>query len=88
MTFDWVEFYDSNERKIVVITHSLNHGFIDRDKRIGIGVMILLCEMNNIILRYIQQELIELRLSTASGTMNEEDIYKWLIEHKQKVVAK
>lgn len=56
MTFDGLELYNPDERKIAVITHSLicNHGFIDRDKRIGIGVMILLWEMNNIILRYTQ----------------------------------
>lgn len=85
VTFDGLELYNPDERKIAVITHSLicNHGFIDRDKRIGIAVMILLCKMNNIILRYTQHELIELRLITASGTMNEEDIYEWLIEYKQ-----
>lgn len=90
VTFDGLELYNPDERKIAVIAHSLicNHGFIDGNKRIGVAVMILLCEMNNIPLRYTQQELIELGLSAASGVMNEENIYEWIIKHKQKAIIK
>ncbi|MEG0848027.1 MAG: type II toxin-antitoxin system death-on-curing family toxin [Niameybacter sp.] len=85
ITFDGDELYTPNERKIAVITYSLicNHGFIDGNKRIGVAIMSLLCKLNGISLLYIQQELIELGLGVASGDKNEEEIFEWIMSHKQ-----
>ena len=85
MTFGGAELYTPDERKIAVITHSLicNHGFVDGNKRIGVAVMNLLCKMNGINLAYTQQELIELGLAVASGKKNEEEIFDWIINHKE-----
>lgn len=84
MTFDGRELFDSTEMKISVISHGLirNHGFVDGNKRIGIAVMILLLKMNNIKIKYSQQELIELGLGVAEGKLNENDIFAWIERHK------
>lgn len=84
MTFDGSDLYDSIEKKISVITHSLiaNHGFVDGNKRIGVAMMILLCKMNDIKIHYTQQELVKLGLAVASGKENSKNIYEWIIDHK------
>lgn len=84
MTFDGRELYEGTEMKISVITHGLirNHGFIDGNKRIGVAVMILLLKLNNILIRYSQQELIALGLGVAEGKFNENDILSWIKRHK------
>lgn len=85
VTFDGQELYTPDERKIAVIAHSLiaNHGFVDGNKRIGVAVMILLCKLNHIELKYTQQELIDLGLAVASDFQDEEDIFNWIIAHKE-----
>ena len=84
MTFDGRELYEGTEMKISVITHGLirNHGFIDGNKRIGVAVMILLLKLNNILIRYSQQELINLGLEVAEGKFNVNDILSWIERHK------
>jgi death-on-curing protein len=84
MTFDGKDLYESTEMKISVISHGLisNHGFIDGNKRIGVSVMVLLLKLNNIVISYSQQELIELGLGVAEGNLNENDILAWIETHK------
>lgn len=84
MTFDGRELYEDTEMKIAVIADGLirNHGFIDGNKRIGVAVMILLLKLNNIVIRYSQQELIDLGLGVAEGKLNEKDILTWIEKHK------
>ena len=83
-TFDGVDLYNPIERKISVITYSLisNHGFVDGNKRIGVSIMILLCKLNNINLKFAQEELIEFGLEVAKGNYKEDFIFKWILEHK------
>ena len=83
-TFDGQELYTPDERKIAVISHSLiaNHGFVDGNKRIGISAMVLLCKLNDIGLKYTQQELIDLGLAVANNIKNEEGIFNWIMTHK------
>jgi death-on-curing protein len=84
MTFDGRDLYESIEMKISVISHGLirNHGFIDGNKRIGVAVMILLLKLNDIEIRYSQQELIDLGLGVAEGKLNENHILEWIERHK------
>ncbi|MPM93402.1 hypothetical protein SDC9_140539 [bioreactor metagenome] len=83
-TFSGEDLYTPTEKKIAVVTHSLisNHGFVDGNKRIGVSTMILLSKINNINLKFTQQELIELGISTAKGKYSEEDIFNWILNHK------
>lgn len=83
MTYEGVDLYSSNVEKIAVIVYSLinNHGFVDGNKRLGISVMVILLKLNNIKISYTQQELIDLGLKIADGTLKEKDIYNWIKEH-------
>ena len=49
-TFAGEELYPNNISKIAVLTHSVinNHCMIDGNKRLGIALMALLCQLNGI----------------------------------------
>ncbi|WP_341180564.1 type II toxin-antitoxin system death-on-curing family toxin [Paenibacillus sp. FSL K6-1230] len=83
-TFDGQELYEGNIKKISVITFALikNHGFIDGNKRIGVATMLLLLRLNEISVKYEQEELVELGLKTAEGKFTEENIQKCIQEHQ------
>ncbi|MDQ0170519.1 type II toxin-antitoxin system death-on-curing family toxin [Paenibacillus tundrae] len=83
-TFDGQELYEGNKKKISVTTFALikNHGFIDGNKRIGVATMLLLLRLNDISLKYEQEELVELGLNTAEGEFTEENIQKWIEVHQ------
>ncbi len=82
-TFGGQDLYETDIRKIAVITYSLikNHGFVDGNKRIGIATMLLHLKMNMISVSYTQQELVDLGLRIADGTFNEADIENWISTH-------
>lgn len=84
-TFDGIDLYDGAINKISVVTYSLikNHGFVDGNKRIGVATMILLLRLNGISIKYTQEELIEIGVKTAEGTMKENDIYQWIQRHQE-----
>ncbi len=44
--------------------------------------MLLLLKMNNIMIKYTQQELISLGLGVAEGRLKEKDILTWIESHK------
>ncbi len=82
-TFDGNDLYPEIIDKIAAITYSLvkNHGFVDGNKRIGVATMVLLLKLNDIDIVFSQQELIELGLKVADGSLNEKDIKEWLKSH-------
>ncbi len=83
-TFDGKELYPTIEDKCANICFSLvkNHPFIDGNKRIGLFIMLILLEYNNVILRYDQNELVNLGLGIADGSLNQEYIMNWIKKHK------
>lgn len=83
-TFDGQELYEGNIKKISVTTFALikNHGFIDGNKRIGVATMLLLLRLNEISVKYEQEELVELGLKTAEGEFTDENIQKWIEVHQ------
>ncbi|WP_168124072.1 type II toxin-antitoxin system death-on-curing family toxin [Paenibacillus sp. HB172176] len=83
-TFDGKDLYEGAIKKITVIAYALikNHGFVDGNKRIGVAMMLLLLRLNQITVRYNQEELVELGLRTAEGKFNEEHIEQWIREHQ------
>jgi len=82
-TFDGVDVYRGIINKIVAITVSLikNHGFIDGNKRIGVATMLLLLKLNQIDINYTQNELIDLGLGIADGTIDEKSVKDWIEKH-------
>ena len=83
-TFDGVELYPSKEEKAARLSFSLvsNHAFVDGNKRIGIYIMLSFLEMNGIRLHCTDEEIVNIGLSIASGSMNYEDLRDWVYEHE------
>ena len=83
-TFDGIELYPSKEEKAARLGFSLvsNHAFVDGNKRIGIYIMLSFLEMNGIRLHCTDEEIVNIGLSIASGSMNYEDLRDWVYEHE------
>ena len=83
-TFDGKELYPSIEEKIANICFCIvkNHPFIDGNKRMGLFIMLILLDYNDIILEFEQRELINLGIGIADGTYNKGYIFKWIKQHK------
>jgi death-on-curing protein len=83
-TFDGIELYPSKEEKAAKICHSLvsNHAFVDGNKRIGVYVMLSFLEINGIRIEADNDDVINLGLSVADGSMKYEDILAWIKKHK------
>lgn len=82
--YDDVEIYPTIEEKAARLAYALisNHAFVDGNKRIGILAMLTTLRLNGIELRYTQQELVALGLGTASGKVNYEQVYQWILSHR------
>ncbi|MGO1712039.1 type II toxin-antitoxin system death-on-curing family toxin [Senegalia sp. (in: firmicutes)] len=82
-TYGGKDLYPELIQKVSVITYSLinNHGFIDGNKRIGISTMIILLKINQIDIKYTQEELINLGLEIARGNIKENGILNWIKNH-------
>ena len=78
------EIYPSVEEKAARLMFSLtnNHAFVDGNKRIGVLVMLMTLQLNNVKISYTQAELICLGLSVADGKADYEKILTWINEHK------
>ena len=83
-TFGGVELYPSKEEKAAKLGYSLisNHAFIDGNKRIGVYVMISFLELNGIHIDSSDEDIIALGLGVADGSMNQDDVLKWIYDHK------
>lgn len=84
-TFGGEELYPSKEEKAAKIGYSLvsNHAFVDGNKRIGVYVMLSFLELNGIHIEATNNDVIELGLSTADGSMKFEDVLNWINNHKK-----
>lgn len=83
-SYDDIERYKSIEEKAARYAFGLvkNHAFIDGNKRIGVLSMLMILGLNEIRIDYTQQELIDLGLSIADGSMDYDDILNWIMQHK------
>ena len=77
------EVYPTAAQKAARLMFALvsNHAFVDGNKRIGVFVMLMTLRLNGIILRYTQQELIDLGMAAASGTAKYDEILEWIQVH-------
>ena len=83
-TFDGVELYPSKEEKAAKLGYSLvsNHAFVDGNKRIGVYVMLSFLELNGIHIDSSDEDVIELGLGVADGSMSQGNVLKWIEDHK------
>lgn len=82
-TFDGEYIYKTVKAKAAKLGYFLikNHPFIDGNKRTGILVMLTFLEMNGFEIPCSDEELIILGLGLAEGTINDEDLLNWIINH-------
>lgn len=83
-TFDGKDLYPSKEEKAAKIGYSLisNHAFVDGNKRIGMYVMLTFLEVNGISIECSNDEITEIGLAVASGTMGYDALLDWIKEHR------
>lgn len=83
-SFGGKEFYPTKEEKGARLGYTLisNHAFVDGNKRIGMYIMLTFLEVNGIRLECTNEEIVEVGLSVAGGTMGYEALLTWVIEHR------
>lgn len=77
------EFYPTIEEKGARLGYALisNHAFVDGNKRIGLYIMLIFLEVNGRPIDCANEELVEVGLAVAAGTMGYEPLLKWVREH-------
>ncbi len=82
-TFDGDYIYRTIKAKAAKLGYFLvkNHPFIDGNKRIGILVMITFLEINGVEVACTDGELITLGLGLADGSIDDENLLNWIIDH-------
>lgn len=82
-TFEGADLYPGLIEKAARIGSGLvkNHPFVDGNKRIGTHVMLIFLSLNNVLLEYEDDDLINIILSIASGNMGDEKLQEWIEDH-------
>ena len=82
--FGGQEFYPSKEEKGARLGYTLisNHAFVDGNKRIGVYIMLTFLEVNGIRLECTNEEIVEIGLSVADGSMGYHELLQWIIDHR------
>ncbi len=82
--FDGVELYPSKEEKAAKIAYSLvsNHAFVDGNKRIGVFVMLCFLSLNGIRIDATDEDIVQLGLGIADGSVEYEGIVSWIKAHR------
>ena len=82
--FGGQEFYPTKEEKGPRLGYTLisNHAFVDGNKRIGLYVMLTFLEVNGIRLECTNEEVVEVGLAVASGTMDYDALLQWVRDHR------
>ena len=83
-SFGGEELYPTLQAKAARLRYGLikNHCMIDGNKRIGTHAMLVFLAINGIELDYTQKELYETILAIADGSLEYEDLLKWILEHQ------
>jgi death-on-curing protein len=83
-TFDGKDLFPSKEEKAARLCIGLvsNHAFVDGNKRIGMYVMLTFLEVNGIPIEATNDEVVEVGLSLAQGTIKYEELLEWIKQHE------
>lgn len=84
--FGNAEFYPTKEEKGARLGYNLitSHAFVDGNKRIGVYAMLAFLETNGIHMDYTDEDLVNVGLSVADGSMSYESLLGWVISHKKR----
>lgn len=82
-TYFGVDHYPSIEEKAARLCYSLinNHAFLDGNKRIGIYVMLVFLELNGIVLKQTDEEIVKLGIGVASSELDYDSILEYIRNH-------
>ena len=77
------EFYPTKEEKAARLGYTLisNHAFVDGNKRIGVYIMLTFLEVNGIHVDCTNEELANVGISVADGSMSYESLLDWVRAH-------
>ena len=77
------EFYPTKEEKATRLGYTLisNHAFVDGNKRIGVYIMLTFLEVNGIHIDCTNEELANVGISVADGSMSYESLLDWVRAH-------
>ena len=80
-TFDGQDLYPTIIEKAGRLGYGLirNHPFLDGNKRIGIHAMLVFLAVNGISFSYCDEDLIQIALDIASGSISFRDFQRWLL---------
>lgn len=83
--FGGEELYPTIQEKGARLGYGLikNHCMLDGNKRIGVHTMLVFFTLNGIELKYTQKELYEMVIAVADGSMDFEEMHKWVLEHQK-----
>ena len=83
-TFGGQYLYPSVQAKAAQLGFGLvcNHPFVDGNKRIGMYVMLTFLEVNGIRIECTNEEVVEVGLAVASGTMDYDALLEWVRDHR------
>lgn len=82
-TFGGEDLYPSFPEKAARLGYGLiqNHPFADGNKRIGVLAMLTFLELNGIAVSCTDKELIRIGLDLANGSMEPDQLVKWIVTH-------
>lgn len=83
-TFDGEELYPTLQAKAARLGYGLikNHCMIDGNKRIGAHAMLVFLELNGVEINYKQKDLYETILAVADGSLDYDELLKWILKHQ------
>ena len=83
--FDNYSPYPTVQQKAARLGYSLtmNHPFLDGNKRIGAHAMLTLLALNGIELAYTQKELSNIFFQVAAGEIGYDSLFQWLLDHQE-----
>ena len=83
-TFDVEELYPTLQAKAARLGYGLikNHCMIDGNKRIGAHAMLVFLELNGVEIEYTQKELYTTVLAVADGSLDCDELLKWILKHQ------
>ncbi|UEA30736.1 type II toxin-antitoxin system death-on-curing family toxin [Granulicatella elegans] len=59
-----------------------NHAFFEENKRIGIDVMLVFLELNRIVLKQTDEEIVKLGIGVASSELDYDSILEYIRNHR------
>ena len=82
-TFGGEELYKTAQSKAAKLGYYLinNHPFVDGNKRIGVLVVLVYLELNGIDVTATDDELIQLGLGLAGGSVTDKELLSWILNN-------